>query len=285
MKAASIIWNVKDTFQAGKAEAFVDHFKSCIKSATAEGIDILVFPALTGCFYQWLKQPCNNAVCTNVFSDSKEFIEMASELSLQYKIILCPGSYWEREGDQVFHTSCLITNGSIQLKQRQLYLSRWEHQAGLARGTSISMHEIAGWKLGIILSTDVFYPQVSRYLAINGADIVLSPVAITGEKHNTLQSTGMWQETQLNGFFSVESGFNGKLFGKNFWSASFINAPLEMTAGKDGHLATCGSNSLFMTAELDNNKRKKAISKFDALSMINLEFCRSLDSWGRCTDR
>jgi len=59
-----------------------------------------------------------------------------------------------------------------------------------------------------MLSTDVFYPQVARKLALMGADIVLSPVGFVGERNSWLQLSGVWQKAQLNHFFAIESAFN-----------------------------------------------------------------------------
>jgi len=120
---------------------------------------------------------------------------------------------------------------------------------------------------------------------MNGVDIILSPVAFTGERHAALQFSGMWQETQQNKFFTVESGFNGSICGRNFWGESFIHAPLEMTKEQDGYLARSNDYSPYISVELDNKERNKAIHKFDVLSMLNLTFCRNMKNFGgTCVD-
>jgi len=241
-----------------------------------EQVDIIVFPGFTGCFFQQLSCPNRSIMSLIDEADSREYIEQVKELSQNYKIAICPGSYWQKEKNNIYHESCLIINGEVQLKQRQIYLARWERELGFSRGVKIELKEIKDWKLALIISTDVFYPQVSRMAALKGADIVLSPVGFIGEKNRALQVSGLWQEVQQNQFFAVESGFNGFLGEQSFWGESIIHAPLEMTEGGDGYLKRSSGQQSLTIAELDNKKRRKAISKFDVLSQLNREFYQQM---------
>jgi predicted amidohydrolase len=198
---------------------------------------------------------------------------------------ICPGSYWNRAGGGVYHEACIISNGNIRLMQRQLYLARWERGLGLSRGTSTGLCDIKGWKVGVVLSTDVFYPQVSRVLALMGADIVLSPVGFAGKPHEALKLCAMWRETQQNLFFAVESAFNGTLGGIDLWGESIIHAPLEMTEDEDGILARTAGICDTVSVTLDRKQRFEAIEKFNVLKQLNPEFYRSMAIFkGECSD-
>ena len=236
MKAASVEWKKNEWKRINKPKALVYKIKEYLEKAVKEKVDIIVFPGFTGCFYQQLSCPDNRSVGSIMNkADSREYIEQVKELSREYKIAICPGSYWQKDKSNIYHGSCLIINGEVQLKQRQIYLARWERELGFSRGTKIELKEIKDWKVALIISTDVFYPQVSRIAALKGADIVLSPVGFIGEKNRALQISGMWQEVQQNQFFAVESGFNGFLEEQSFWGESVIYAPLEMTEGRDNY--------------------------------------------------
>jgi len=268
MKAASVEWPKSEWKRIDKAKILVDKIKEYLEKAVKEQVDIIVFPGFTGCFFQQLSCPDRNIRSLINKADSGEYIEQVKGLSREYKIAICPGSYWQKEKGNIYHESCLIINGEVQLKQRQIYLARWERELGFSRGTKIELKEIKDWKLALMISTDVFYPQVSRMAALKGADIVLSPVGFIGE--------GMWQEVQQNQFFAVESGFSGFLGGQSFWGESVIYAPLEMTEGGDGYLERSNGQKSLIIAELDNKKRRKAISKFDVLSQLNREFYQQM---------
>ena len=278
MKAASVEWKKNDWKRIDKTETMIGKIKECLGKAIKEQVDIIIFPGFMGCFFQQLSCPDNNISLRSLIkqADSREYIEQIKELSQNYKIAICPGSYWQKEKNNIYHESCVIINGEVQLKQRQFYLARWERELGFSRGAKIELKEIEDWKFALIISTDVFYPQVSRMAALRGADIILSPVGFTGEKNRALPVSGLWQEAQQNQFFAVESGFNGFLGEQSFWGESVIYGPLEMTEKEDGYLARSNGQKSLIIAELDNKKRRKAISKFDVLSQLNREFYQQM---------
>lgn len=277
MKAASVEWQKNEWKRIDKPKTLVYKIKEYMEKAVKEQVDIIVFPGFTGCFFQQLSCPDNRNIRSLINkADSREYIKQVKELSQGYKIVICPGSYWQKEKNNIYHESCLIINGEVQLKQRQIYLACWERELGLSRGAKIELKEIKDWNIALIISTDVFYPQVSRMAALKGADIVLSPVGFTGEKNWSLQISGMWQEVQQNQFFAVESGFNGSLGEQSFWGESIIHAPLEMTEEGDGYLKRSSGQQSLTIAQLDNKKRRKAISKFDVLSQLNREFYQQM---------
>ena len=277
MKVASVEeWQKSEWQRIDKPKTLIHKIKEYLEKAVKEQVDIIVFPGFTGCFFQQLSCPDRSIMSLIKEADSGEYIEQVKELSQRYKIAICPGSYWQKEKGNFYHESSLIINGEVRLKQRQIYLARWERQLGFSRGTKIELKEIKDWNIVLIISTDVFYPQVSRMAALKGADIVLSPVGFIGEKNRALQISGMWQEVQQNQFFAVESGFNGFLGEQSFWGESIIHAPLEMTEKENGFLTRTKGQQSLIIAELDNKKRRKAISKFDVLSQLNREFYRQM---------
>jgi predicted amidohydrolase len=276
MKAASVEWQKNEWKRIDKPKTLVCKIKEYLEKAVKEEVDIIVFPGFTGCFYQQLSYPDKGMQGLIREADSGEYIKQVKDLSQNYKIAICPGSYWQKEKGNIYHESCLIINGEVQLTQRQIYLARWERELGFSRGTKIELKEIKDWNIALIISTDVFYPQVSRMAALKGADIVLSPVGFTGEKNRVLQVSGIWQEVQQNQFFAVESGFNGFLGEQSFWGESLIYAPLEITEEGDGYLNRSSGRQSLIIAQLDNKKRRKAISKFDVLSQLNREFYQQM---------
>lgn len=276
MKVASVEWQKSEWERMDKPKTLIYKIKEYLEKAIEEQVDIIVFPGFTGCFFQQLNYPNKNLQGLIKEVDSTEYIEQVKELSQGYKIAICPGSYWQKEKNNIYHESSLIINGEVQLKQRQIYLAHWERELGFSRGTKIELKEIKDWNIALIISTDVFYPQVSRMAALKGADIVLSPVGFIGEKNRALQVSGMWQEVQQNQFFAVESGYSGFLEEQSFWGESVIYAPLEMTEEGDGYLERSSGQQSLIIAELDNKKRRKAISKFDVLSQLNREFYQQM---------
>lgn len=259
MKAAAVVLNKKNLMMAVSYQDLAAMVKSIVTEAQMRSVDVLVFPALLGCLRgRW-----------------KSYLEDILKLSLNYKDIhICPGSYYEDNGDKSWHSSCIIKGGRIILKQRQLYLSKYEKSFGLSRGNSLETIDINGFKTAIILSTDALYPLVSRQAALMGVNLALSPMALRGNKNLPLQLSGVWNNVQMNLFFGVESGFKGE----GFYSLSAIHAPLEMTEGGRGVLLLERENEdeRLLVYELDEKKRQMAVKNFDTLSELNRELYKNM---------
>lgn len=274
MKVASVELNSEEINRLKDADSLLENMQKHIKNAVNAGSDIIVFPVFTGCLYEMLYNGYETLEKLINNTSADHFIGKIKNLSSKYDISICTGSYWEHD-NSVYSTSCILRKGKIILKQRQIYLARWEREMGLSRGVDVTLTDIRGWKVGIVLSTDVFYPQVSRMLAFKGADIILCPIGFIGQKNRAIQLTGVWQEVQQNQFFAVESGFNGRLGDISLWGKSNIHSPLEMTENDDGFLLKNKDKSLIYS-QLDNEKRKKAIDSFDVFKQLNKDFCTNM---------
>jgi predicted amidohydrolase len=263
MKAASIVMSSRDCQEITDYSRLAGKLEGWIRLCHEQDADIAVLPALLGC----------------LFDDPETYLRDIISLSNKYKeMAICPGSWYEKEKGSTYHTSGIIFNGQVILKQRQLYLAKWEKELGLCRGSELDRISFRGLKLGILLSTDVFYPQVSRALAMSGAELVIAPTAVKGSGSMSRQLSGLWQNVQGNLFFGVESSFKGSFKGLEFRGASLIAAPLDMTGAEDGFLAqeSEGMDSGIIIAELDNEKRQKAAKAFNTLGRLNRDAYRGI---------
>jgi len=125
MKVASVEWKKNEWKRIDEPRTLVYKIKEYLEKAIKEQIDIIVFPGFTGCFFQQLSCPDRSIRSIINEADSGEYIEQVKELSRRYKIAICPGSYWQKEENNIYHESCLIINGEVQLTQRQIYLARF----------------------------------------------------------------------------------------------------------------------------------------------------------------
>ncbi len=300
MRVAAVEFSYSMLDAIESREQYLDMMQGYIARAVDNEVDLLVFPGFTGCYYQLMEFKGQNLHQTVTGVCHQQFIHSVMELSKEYELLICPGSYWERQGEDVFHASCLLQSGEILLKQRQLYLAKWEKELSLSRGTDVEVIEVKGWKTGIMLATDVFYPQVARRLALMGTDIVVSPVGFVGDRNACLQVSGVWQKAQLNHLFVVESAFNGILGKKEpeqdsgdyadkfndgpghrmLWGESIIHAPLPMTPHEDGILQRTYGNKDFVMADLDLQKRSQALKEFNALVQLNPGFYEKIRCLG-----
>lgn len=263
MKVASVVLGHYEYMEITGSEALTGKAEKWLEACHESGISVVVFPALLGC----------------IFDDGESYINEIIKMSCIYKgMAICPGSCYEKLPGKTYHTSWVIMDGNIIIKQRQIYLAKWEKGLGLSRGVELESFTLEGIKIGVMISTDVFYPQISRALAMSGVDLVLAPIAVKGGANAARQLAGLWQNVQANLFFGIESGFKGSFKGYEFYSTSMIHAPLEMTEKDDGILMRedkCGLKPI-IAADIDNRRRKAAVSRFDTLAQLNAEAYRDI---------
>ncbi len=263
MKAASVVFKERDFYNLSRGQSLIAKTREWLDYCLVEEAEVVVFPGLVGCLYD----------C------SARFLDDILKVSLLYKdIYICPGSYFVEQNSCKYHSSCIVKNGSIYLQQKQIYLAKWEKEQGLSRGVEVKSILVNGMKTALMVSTDLFYPQVSRHIALDDVDLVLAPAAIRGGKNVRLQLSGLWQNVQQNLFFGVESGLKGNLFNHDFYSYSAIHGPLEMTARENGLLAfeRKTDKNQIITAMLDNEQRKEAVKKFNTLAQLNIDLYKDI---------
>ncbi len=117
------------------------------------------------------------------------------------------------------------------------------HKDGTVQATADEISPIAvdaGVKVGLLLGRDAWYPEVSRILSLQGADILLAPLA-PGTPYSSEEALwGLWQEVQQNQVFGVESGLFGVMGERVFAGRAAILAPCEMTEDEAGFLPRPG---------------------------------------------
>lgn len=262
MKVAAVKWQEKNI----KNYSPKKFAREIIKESREEKVKVLCFPGLFG----------------ELFFDEKEFVNFFLERSKENKdIAICPGTYLESKDGKKYHTSLLIKNGEILLEQRQLYLSHWERKRNISRGERVQTLKLDSFTLALILPTDQFYPQVSRYLALSGVNLVLAPSAVVASKSSALQISGLWQNVQQNLFFALESGYEGRMFNLRFSTETIIHAPLEISPREDGFLKKAASDDLFISQDIQLKDLEEASKFYNPIRQLNPKSYESIFRKGR----
>ncbi|GAI64133.1 unnamed protein product [marine sediment metagenome] len=103
MKAASVEWQKSEWKRIDKPKVLVRKIREYLEKAVKEQVDIIVFPGFTGCFFQQLSCPDNISLRSLIKeADSREYTEQVKDLSQNYKIVICPGSYWQKEKGNIY---------------------------------------------------------------------------------------------------------------------------------------------------------------------------------------
>jgi len=78
-------------------------------------------------------------------------------------------------------------SGNILGEHRKTSLTKWELEHGYERGNSIKVIDTPFGKFGFAICYEIHFPEVSRILALQGAEVIFNPIG-----------TGMWNEAQFS---------------------------------------------------------------------------------------
>jgi predicted amidohydrolase len=95
-------------------------------------------------------------------------------------------------------------------------------------------------KLGLLLGRDVRVPEVSRILALQGADVLVAPLAPQAPYSAEEAMAGLWREVQQNQTFGLEAGLVGDLGGRVRDGKAALLGPCELAADQSGFLGRIG---------------------------------------------
>lgn len=208
----------------------------------------------------------------------QEFLEKHIKIAQNHGVYLLPGSFFSFRKEKIYHTSCIISpRGEIILEQDQTHLSKRERDLGLQRGKILETVKTEIGSLGLCVGNDCYYPEVSRILALQEADVILCPNAIEGEYNRWKQFAGMWQEVQQNQTFGLESCLIGELWDVTFDGRTTIYAVCEMTEGEKGILNSMSNDETgFILASLSFDARKRVIEHYPILKHLNRRLYRKM---------
>ena len=165
--------------------------ESMIKAAAAENCQLAILPEMFNCPYK-----------AELFSQYAEVypegesIQMLAKAAAEANIGVVGGSIPERdERGKLYNTSFIFDEKGVLVgRHRKVHLFDVEIEGGtvfkessiLAAGQKSTIVKIAGVTLGIGICYDIRFPELSRLMALAGADVIVFPAVFsvsTGPDH------------------------------------------------------------------------------------------------------
>ncbi|MEZ4711368.1 MAG: nitrilase-related carbon-nitrogen hydrolase [Caldilineaceae bacterium] len=184
------------------------------------------------------------------------FSRLASEFSMT---VVAPSAYLPDPLDGVLRNMAVVfgPGGETLGRQAQVVLSQRDEDIAQP-GSSWEVIQTEVGRLGLMLGSDVLYPEVGRVLAYQGAEVLVSLGAcIELVEYNKIRA-GILARMQDNQLFGVTSFLVGRnsLYGRkrsDFMGKSAIFAPQELTPKLNGVLVEMGNyrSEGVLTAEWD----------------------------------
>jgi predicted amidohydrolase len=123
----------------------------------------------------------------SMVSTDKKFAEVAEtvpgptsqalgEVARKHHLYVVVGIY-EREGPLLYNTALLIDrSGKVAGKYRKTHLPETEARGGLMSGTTYPVFKTDFGTIGLQICYDNFFPEVTRNLVLNGAEMIFLPI-------------------------------------------------------------------------------------------------------------
>ncbi len=233
-----------------RPEEFSGRVVENVTLAAESGAELVVFPAYTGLAYlaaacprtRLFLGPGLGAAVTRAFASCgrgilAEFVGVFAEAARKHGVYVATGTTPVPTAGGVRNVVYLLSpEGKTLGEQAQTHLSRDERASGFVASPDLRVFHTPIGVIGFAVCEDAWYPEVARILALQGAQIVLAPVAVPRPYSEWHQVRGMWQSVQQNQVFGVEACLVGILGGVDFEGRSAMYATCEMTEGDTGVL-------------------------------------------------
>ncbi len=164
INAAAIQFNVKQ----GDVDANLAYIREALTRVAAQGANLAVLPEMwsSGFSYKNL-----NELALRTQGIVAELLKLSARLKL---VII--GSMPEPNGEKVFNAVYVIDNGSLAGVYRKMHLfSLLGEERAFSGGDSWLLAETSLGKVGVIICYDLRFPELSRRLAVEGAQVICVP--------------------------------------------------------------------------------------------------------------
>ena len=152
----------------GEKEKNFNQVRKLIGDAKA---DLLVLPELFATGYTFTsKEEVKNLAETND-EDTANFLK---EISTKTGAVIVAG-FIERDGENYYNSSIMIYKNKVIDTYRKIHLFNKEKLWFSPGNKKLSVHDINGMKIGMMVCFDWIFPEVSRTLALIGAQILAHP--------------------------------------------------------------------------------------------------------------
>lgn len=130
----------------------------------------------------------------------------------------------ERIGDDLFNTAVIVGPQGVLGKHRKAHLVRVGADAFVKHGAELSVHEVLGVKLGLLICYEIRFPEVARVLALKGAQalVVAANWPAGAEVNPTIMAPARAAENSVHLLAANRTGREGDF---SFIGRSCVYAP------------------------------------------------------------
>lgn len=181
----------------------VDHALSLIEEVAEKGADLAVFPEMFCC-------PYDNSFFKEYGEEEGGYaFTRISRAARKAGIYVVAGTMPELEANKVYNTSYVFGRKGEKIgKHRKMHLFDIDVEGGqyfkesdvLSPGRDVTVFDTEFCKMGLGICYDIRFPELSRLMALEGAQVIIFPAAFnmtTGPAHWELNFRGRALDNQV----------------------------------------------------------------------------------------
>lgn len=156
-------------------DSAIERLSQAAVRAADQGCALLVVPEASVTGYNIPKSTMQNIALE---ADGK-VTEQIGSICTQHDIAICYG-FAERAEDRYYNCVQLIDKtGSVAGKYRKTHLWGELDRTLFSEGDDLSpLIQLDGWTIGLLICYDIEFPECARRLALEGADLLLTPTGL-----------------------------------------------------------------------------------------------------------
>lgn len=159
---------IQFTVQQGDVDANLSYVREALARVAGQGANLAVLPEMWSSGFDYRNL---NALALRTAGIVEELLELSRRLKL-----VIVGSLPEPNGDKVFNTIYLVDNGVLAGVYRKIHLfSLLGEDRAFSGGDRWLLADTSLGKIGVIICYDLRFPELSRRLAIEGAQVICVP--------------------------------------------------------------------------------------------------------------
>lgn len=167
----------------------LDRAAALVTDAAAQGAELIVLPEL----FASLGRTADLRAAAEPLRGPT--LAWATDLAAEHRCSIVAGSFVERDGEDLFNTSCLVgADGALLAHYRKVHLFDIEVEGAVSRESdtfragedAVVAPMPGGARIGMTICYDLRFPELFRIEALRGATIIASPSAFTettGREH------------------------------------------------------------------------------------------------------
>ena len=133
--------------------------------------DLIVLPELFATGYTFISKEEAESSAENTEGKTAEFLMRIAKRTGSVVV----GGFIEKDGDQIFNSSMIVSDSEVIGTYRKLHLYYKEKLWFSPGNKPLEVYKVKGSKVGIMICFDWFFPETIRSLTLLGADIIAHP--------------------------------------------------------------------------------------------------------------